>query len=186
MENIPNQSAQNQPTSPVSDISDNKSAVNVANANDVKPLVTKQETQQPVTDSNEKLWSAIAYVPMMALLSLLIKPDSAYVRLHGRQGLLIFLLFFVSIFLYVILVPLGPLLAGLAQLGLFVIGFYSAVQALLGNWWKIPVLGDIAENIPVDFLTKTATQVLTGQQSTTTTEQTPPTDVKPPQGGITQ
>ena len=127
-------------------------------------LTSKPSQPQPPVTQEEKLWAALSYVPMVALVSFLIKPKSAFVKLHGRQGLLIFLIFFFSIFLYIILPPLGPIIAGLIQFGMFVIGVFSIYQAILGNWWKTPVLGNIADMLPIDMFTSVATQAVTGQE----------------------
>lgn len=122
----------------------------------------KAAENQPKVNSTEKLWAMASYIPLVAALALLISGESKYVRLHGRQGLLVFLIFFVCIFIY--LVPfIGPLLGGLIQFGLFVLSVFSMYQALIGNWWKIPVLGDIAEMIPIDFFTTITKEVVTGQ-----------------------
>ncbi len=133
-----------------------------ATSGQAQPTGTPAVTQPQVT-IDEKIWGALAYIPMVALLALLVKPESAYIKLHGRQGLMLFIIFFLSLFLYVIFSPLGPLVAGLLQLGLFVVGVYSLYQAFIGNWWKIPVLGDIAEKIPVSLFTKVVTEAVTGQ-----------------------
>ncbi len=122
----------------------------------------KAAENQPKVTSTEKLWAMVSYIPLVAVLALLISGESKYVRLHGRQGLLVFLIFFFCIFVY--LVPfIGPLLGGLVQFALFILGVFSMYQALIGNWWKIPVLGDIAEMIPIDFFTTITKEVVTGQ-----------------------
>lgn len=145
-------------------------------------LLTSQPTEpQPPVTQEEKIWGALSYIPMVALVAFLIKPKSAFVKLHGRQGLLIFLIFFFSIFLYIILPPLGPILGGLVQFGMFVVGVFSIYQAIMGNWWKTPVLGNIADMLPVDMFTNVATQAITGQEAA----QTPPEGVSA-EGGAPQ
>jgi len=122
----------------------------------------KVAANQPKVTMDEKLWAGLSYIPLVALAALVIKPESGYIKLHGRQGLLIFIVFFFCIFIY--LVPyIGPLFGGLIQFGLFVVGVFSMYQAFIGNWWKIPVLGDIADMIPIGMFTKVTTEVLTGQ-----------------------
>ena len=148
-----------------------------------KQLLTAKPTQpQPPVAQDEKIWAALSYIPMIALVAFLIKPKSEFVKLHGRQGLLIFLIFFFSIFLYIILPPLGPILGGLVQLGMFVIGIFSIYQAITGNWWKTPVLGNIADMLPIDMFTNVATQAITGQEPS----QTPPADQQMPAPDQTQ
>ena len=124
--------------------------------------VFKTAEKQPKVTTEEKLWAGLSYIPLVALVALIIKPDSGFVKLHGRQGLLIFLIFFFCIFVY--LVPyIGLLFGGLIQFALLVLGLFSMYQAFIGNWWKIPVLGDLAEMIPVGAFTKVTTEVITGQ-----------------------
>lgn len=125
---------------------------------------------EPPTTTDERLWGALSYIPMVALISLLMKPTSAFVKLHARQGLTIFVTFFLTIFLYIILPPLGPLLGGLVQMALFVVGIYSLYMAFTGNWWKIPFINEISEKLPVDLFTKVTREAITGQ---------PPVEVPP-------
>jgi len=186
-----------QPPSPNQPVSQGEPTVPLQNQaaqalNQAAQLLTAkpQEPQPPVTQE-EKIWAALSYVPMVALVAFLIKPGSPYVKLHGKQGLFIFLIFFFSIFLYVILPPVGPLFGGLVQLAVFVIGVFSIYQAIMGNWWKIPFLGSIADKLPVDMFTNVATQAITGQepsqtpnveQPAPTVESTPPVgEQQPPQ-----
>lgn len=139
-------------------------------------ILTSKPTQpQPPVTQEEKIWAALSYIPMVALVAFLIKPKSEFVKLHGKQGLLIFLIFFFSIFLYIILPPLGPIIAGLIQLGMFVIGIFSIYQAISGNWWKTPVLGNISDMLPIDMFTNVATQAITGQEPA----QVPPAEGQP-------
>ena len=35
-------------------------------------------------------------------------------------------------------------------------------QAFIGNWWKIPVLGDLAGLIPVEMFTKVTREAVMG------------------------
>ena len=123
---------------------------------------------QPAVPMDEKIWAALGYIPMVALVSILIKPKSDYVKLHGRQGLLLFLLFIGTILLYVLLFPLGAVLGFLGQMFLMVVAVFSIYQAIIGNWWKIPVWGDFAEKIPVEKLIAITTEAVTGQQAATT------------------
>lgn len=132
---------------------------------------------QPRVTNDEKLWSLASYIPVAGgVLALLFRGDSKFVRLHGRQGLLLSAIFFFCILLY--LIPfIGSFLGGLIQFGLFVLGIFSMYQAFLGNWWKIPVLGDIAEQIPVDLFIQVTKEVVTGQVAS----QNPPEEQQPEQ-----
>lgn len=117
------------------------------------PEFMKKDKEQPATQPEERMWALLAYIPLVSLVSLVMKPDSKFVKLHGQQGLLLVVIFFVAIFFYII--PfVGPVIMLLLHLMLMAIGIFSMYQAYIGNWWKIPVIGDIASAIPVDALTK--------------------------------
>lgn len=158
--------------------------------------VFKKAENQPKVTKEERLWAGVSYIPLVALVALISMPNSAFVRLHAKQGLLIFIFFFICLF--VLFVPfIGPLFGGLIQLALFILGLFSMYQSFIGNWWKIPVLGEVAEMIPVGVFTKVSTEIITGQpapqepavspeasvqpqQNEPPVVQTPPPDLTPP------
>lgn len=115
----------------------------------------KKADNQPEVSAEEKIWGVICYIPLMALLALVINPRSEYIKLHGRQGLLITILFFFDIILYLVPV-IGIFLGMILHIAAIVLGIFSAIQALVGNWWKIPVLGAMADLIPIESFTKVA------------------------------
>lgn len=127
----------------------------------VKDLLMPKPNQ-PKVGMDEKIYAFIGYIPLVAVITLILKPNSKYVLLHGRQGLLMTLILFISL-IFAILPSIGPLLSALIVFALFIVGVYSAYQALIGNWWKIPVLGDIAELIPVAFFAAATREAITGQ-----------------------
>ncbi len=117
---------------------------------------------QPKVAFDEKIFAMVSYIPLVALICLIIKSESKYVLLHGRQGLILTILGFLNVLL--VLFPyIGPMLFGLVGFIIFIVTVYSGYQALIGNWWKIPVLGDLAELIPVNMFAKVTREVLTGQ-----------------------
>ncbi|MFH0820214.1 MAG: hypothetical protein V1908_00410 [Candidatus Peregrinibacteria bacterium] len=87
--------------------------------------------------------AALSYLWIFSFIVLVARRDSAFVQLHARQGLVLFLL---SILLW----PWGITRYGeLMILALMVFGF---LQAATGNAYRIPVIGDFAEgrlNSPV-------------------------------------
>lgn len=127
----------------------------------VKDLLMPKANQPKVT-MEEKIWALVSYIPFVSLIVLIIKYNSKYILLHGRQGLVLSVLAFVNLF--IALFPyIGWGLFGLIAFLIFVVSVFSAYQALIGNWWKIPVLGDIAEMIPVTVFAKATREALTGQ-----------------------
>lgn len=171
---VPAGNAQSQSTQPVQPVADKSPTTAPVSSPATAPA-------QPAVSSDDRLWGAICYIPMMALLALIVRPESAYVKLHGKQGLLMLGLFFCTVIMYILFWPLGPILGMLGQFVLFVLSIYSAYLAFMGNWWKIPVLGDVAEKLPVNVLTKAATQAITGQQPTSTQDAEQPQSSDKPQ-----
>ncbi len=142
-------------------------------------LTQKPAQPQAPTTTTERLWGALSYIPMVALISLLTNPASDFVKLHAKQGLMIFIVFFSSFFvfdvlLYLILGNFGIILGQLVQLAMVVLGIFSFYQAITGNWWKIPFIYQIADQLPVDLFTKVTTEAITGQAPVTQTPTIPP------------
>jgi uncharacterized membrane protein len=133
----------------------------------------KAAPNQPKVTTEEKLYGGLSYIPLAPIVTLMLKGDSGYVKLHGRQSLVLTGLFFVCIFFY-LLPYLGLWLAGVIQFAVMVIGIFSMYQAFIGNWWKIPILGEIAELIPVGLFVQITKEAITGQVQPGENVQAPP------------
>lgn len=135
----------------------------------VGQMMNPNKENQPPVNKDEKVYATIAYIPFVALISIIIKPDSAYVRLHAKQGLLLSILFFfigliaAIASLFGIIGQLLAFLLGLVPLGCLITAIYSMYLAASGFWWKIPVLSSIADLIPVEWMAKTSKENITGQ-----------------------
>ena len=129
----------------------------------------KDEVPQPPVSKDEKVYAAISYIPFVALISIIVKPDSAFVRLHAKQGLLLAIIFFfVGIFAAIVSLfgLIGQILAfllGLVPLATLIVDAYSMYLSFTGYWWKIPVLGTVADVIPVEWMAKSSKANITGQ-----------------------
>lgn len=133
------------------------------------PFDTKGAVKQPPVTQDEKIYATIAYIPVVTLLSIIVKPDSAYVRLHAKQGLLLFAIFFFVLIFSAFLSIFGvvgqflAVILGVVPMGCFVLGVYSMYLAMVGYWWKIPVLASIADLIPIEAIAKVSKENITGQ-----------------------
>jgi len=111
-------------------------------------------------EMDEKIIAALSYLLLLAVVALLVKPESAFVRLHARQGLLISVLVFVMfgamafLSLFGFLGELLALLVMFVNFALFIVIAYSMYLALTGVWWKVPLLSVVADKIPVEMFAK--------------------------------
>ena len=93
-----------------------------------------------------KPYAVLAYLWILCLVPLILKKENKFALFHARQGLVIFIcelaIGFVGIipFLGWLVFFFGSVLFGLLSLA-------GIIQALMGNYWKMPVVGDFAEKI---------------------------------------
>jgi uncharacterized membrane protein len=95
---------------------------------------------EPIED--DKVIAAIAYLGILFLIPLLLKKNSKFAIYHARQGLVLFALevglWLLSLGLaYSSAVTLQRLVLTL-WVGVTFVALYGLVQALRGNWWKLP------------------------------------------------
>ena len=87
-----------------------------------------------------KIIAALAYLWVISIVVLLVKKDSKFAQFHAKQGLVLFLASIVSGFIpFIGWFILSPIIGIVALIGL--------IQALMGKYWKIPVVADLAEKI---------------------------------------
>lgn len=113
----------------------------VKKASDIK---LQNSNLENITES-EKFLSAIGYFGFLAVLPLALKPESEYCSYHGKQALLLALVFTVIAAISVIL-PGG---FGLISLLHLCITIYGAMQAHKGKLWNMPVLGELSRKLPI-------------------------------------
>jgi uncharacterized membrane protein len=97
-----------------------------------------------------KIWAFIGYWGILFLVPLLGKKDNKFAVFHGKQGMVLFIawvvivwiLGFIPIIGWFILRPIGGLLC-------LVLAIIGMVKSLQGEYWKMPVLGDVAEKIKI-------------------------------------
>ena len=126
-------------------------------------IQTEQRDDEAPLGDNSRWLGAVSYVSFLCLLvlyELKHRTHDDFVRFHARQGFALFFAEVVLLAVYFVLdnslgtIPvLGALLmivyrlaTGLAVVGLSVWGF---VEALGGQRWHLPILGDYAKRVPV-------------------------------------
>lgn len=95
-----------------------------------------------------KLYAVIGYLWILCFMPLLFKKENKFAQFHGKQGLVLFI---ASLALRLVaFIPYIGWFIGYGGLFLCgVIGLIGIIQALSGNYWRIPVVGDIAEKIKI-------------------------------------
>ena len=95
-----------------------------------------------------KLFAVISYMIFLCIVTLALKKENKFALFHGKQGLVILILWVAAAILKSI--PLfGALIWLIALVALGITSLMGIVQALMGNLWKIPVISEIAEKIKI-------------------------------------
>ncbi|MCF7918205.1 DUF4870 domain-containing protein [Candidatus Gracilibacteria bacterium] len=103
--------------------------------------------EQMAIPKGEKTLAALGYVTGLCVLPLALKPKSEFCQFHGKQSLVIMLLFFVLSLITVLgnMIGVGRFfgfLFSLVQLILIVMGALNASQ---GKKWEIPFIAQVAK-----------------------------------------
>jgi len=91
-----------------------------------------EEEIQEMTTLHERTIAALSYVGFFAIIPFYLKKDSKFCRFHGKQGMLIALIFFFAKLLLVI-----DFLMDLALILQFIIFIWMGFAALSGKWKKM-------------------------------------------------
>ncbi len=89
----------------------------------------------------EKNLAALGYIPVICLIVLLLKKEHPFICFHAKQGLIMCLCFF--LFWYM------PIIGTVMNFFLVAMMFVGLIKAKEGEYWKAPVLGNLAEKIKV-------------------------------------
>ncbi len=102
------------------------------------PLIPASSDEQ-LTMLHERAIAALAYAGPFAMVPFYLKTDSKFCRFHGRQGMLLFLLFFALMPLWTLNLAADVLI--LAQFFFFILMGYAALS---GRWAKLPFFYPLA------------------------------------------
>jgi len=93
-----------------------------------------------------KVFAVIGYLGILCLVPLLLKKNNKFALFHGKQGLVLFI-GEVGASLINIIPILGQIIWILAVMVFGILSLVGIVQSLMGNYWKMPIIGEIAEKI---------------------------------------
>ena len=91
--------------------------------------------------TEERFFALLSYLWILFLIPLLAKKDNKWIHQHAKQG---FILFLAGFLVWI------PLLGWILGIYLFVCWVIVIIKVLIGApFWKIPLVGDIAEKINI-------------------------------------
>ena len=108
----------------------------------------KKEPQADQEIQDGKIYAVIAYLGILCLVTLILKKENKFALFHGKQGLVLFICEIGALIINIIPV-LGQLIWVLAVLIFGILSLVGIVQALMSNYWKMPLVGDVAEKISI-------------------------------------
>ena len=102
----------------------------------------KKQTVEEKDIEENKVIAALSYLWIISLVVLLVKKDSKFAQFHAKQGLVLFIASVICSFIPLLgWLILNPIVIIVAIVGL--------LQALMGKYWKIPLVCDLAEKINI-------------------------------------
>ncbi len=114
-------------------------------------IALTEEKKDPQADQeiqDGKIYAVIAYLGILCLVTLILKKENKFAQFHGKQGLVLFICEIGALIINIIPV-LGQLIWVLAVLIFGILSLVGIVQALMSNYWKMPIIGDVAEKISI-------------------------------------
>ncbi len=88
--------------------------------------------------------AAVGYIWILCFIPLLLKRDSKFAQFHAKQALVLFIVEVIVGF--IVWVPFIGWILGLAVLVLAIMGI---LQALQGNYWEMPLIGQFAKKFNI-------------------------------------
>jgi len=111
-------------------------------------MAEEKKAAKGASDSGENAYAILSYLWILCLIPILMKKQGEFVRFHARQGLMLFVVE-IGFFIIGIIPILGQLISMLGMLVCGVLSLIGIVQVLMGNKWRMPVIGEWSEKIKV-------------------------------------
>lgn len=106
--------------------------------------MTEQADKKEIEEA--KIFAVVAYWAFLCILPLILKKDNKFAVYHGKQGLVLFI-FLVAGFLFNIIPGFGLVVWRLVSFVYTCMFLWGSLQALMGNYCKIPIVSHLAEKI---------------------------------------
>ena len=92
-----------------------------------------------------RFFAVISYISFLCIVSLVLKPGNKFSQFHAKIGLVLFMLEVIVFLLSII-----GILSWIKTVGLVIFGLLSLwgiIQALLGRYYRMPLISDIADKV---------------------------------------
>ena len=112
------------------------------------PPIEEQGTQKPQDADVEdaKFFAAVGYISILCFVPLLLKRNNKFAQFHGKQALVLFILELAASILKIV-PALGDLVFTVAFVVLGILSLVGIVKVLMGEYWEMPVVYEIADRI---------------------------------------
>lgn len=107
-----------------------------------KDFIEQKEGGIEINLGSSKFIAAISYLWILCLVPLLLKKDDKFAQFHGKQGLVLAVIWFFGGLIFWV-----PFFGWLLALMLAFVSIYGFFQALKGEKWEAPVIGKFAKKI---------------------------------------
>ncbi|MBI4115990.1 MAG: hypothetical protein HY447_05415 [Candidatus Omnitrophica bacterium] len=93
-----------------------------------------------------KFFAAVGYLSVLCFVPLLLKKENRFAQFHGKQGLVLFILEAAASILKAV-PALGDVVFSLSFVVLGIFSLLGIVKVLMGEYWEMPVIRDVASKI---------------------------------------
>lgn len=111
-----------------------------------EPFGEKSESSFDPEIQEGKFFAAVGYVSLLCFVPLVLKKRNRFAQFHGKQGLVLFILEVAASILKVI-PALGDMVFTLAFVVLGILSLVGIMKVLMGEYWEMPVIHEIASKI---------------------------------------
>ncbi len=107
---------------------------------------TRQEPGVDPEIQEGKFFAAVGYISVLCFVPLLLKKGNRFAQFHGKQGIVLFILELAASILKSV-PALGDIVFTLAFVVLGILSLVGIVKVLMGEYWEMPVIREIAGKI---------------------------------------
>ena len=112
----------------------------------VNPLSSQEITPKDPEIQDAQFFAAIGYLNVLCFVPLFLKKGNKFAQFHGKQALVLFILEIAAGILKIV-PALGDLVFTVAFVVFSILSLIGIVKVLMGEYWEMPVIYEIANRI---------------------------------------